>query len=100
MFVALTASPLVTHPGCRARHCTHLGCLIDFQALSGLNFQKFKEAVENYTFKMTKPPQNDDAFQQVRFLAAMPLHLRHHPGQLYLDVIVSSLKRAVTKERL
>ena len=39
------------------------GCLV--QALSGLNFQKFKEAVENYTFKMTKPPKNDDAYQQV-----------------------------------
>ena len=37
----------------------------DCQALSGLNFQKFKEAVENYTFQMTKPPKNDDAFQQV-----------------------------------
>jgi len=36
------------------------------QALSGLNFQKFKEAVENYTFQMTKPPKNDDALQQVR----------------------------------
>ena len=36
------------------------------QALSGLNFSKFKEAVENYTFQMTKPPKNDDAFQQVR----------------------------------
>ena len=40
-----------------------IGCLA--QALSGLNFQKFKEAVENYTFKMTKPPKNDDAYQQV-----------------------------------
>lgn len=34
------------------------------KALSGLNFQKFKEAVENYTFKMTKPPKNVDAYQQ------------------------------------
>ena len=39
------------------------------QALSGLNFQKFKEAVENYTFKMTKPPKNDDAYQQVMIFA-------------------------------
>ncbi len=35
------------------------------QALSGLNFDKFKEAVKGYTFDMTKPPKNDDAFQQV-----------------------------------
>ncbi|EIE25407.1 hypothetical protein COCSUDRAFT_61626 [Coccomyxa subellipsoidea C-169] len=33
-------------------------------ALSGLNFDKFKEAVKGYTFDMTKPPKNDDAFQQ------------------------------------
>ncbi len=59
-------------PCWRARHRTDLGCWIP-QALSGLNFQKFKEAVENYTFKMTKPPQNDDAFQQVRFQLAMPM---------------------------
>ena len=43
------------------------GCPV--QALSGLNFQKFKEAVENYTFKMTKPPKNDDAYQQVMIFA-------------------------------
>ena len=40
-------------------------CAFNLQALSGMNFQKFKEAVENYTFKMTKPPKDDDAFQQV-----------------------------------
>ena len=49
------------------------------QALSGLNFQKFKEAVENYTFKMTKPPKNDDAFQQVSSPPAPPLRTDNNP---------------------
>jgi hypothetical protein len=44
------------------------------QALSGLNFDKFKEAVKGYTFYMTKPPKNDDAFQQVQSLST-PLTL-------------------------
>ena len=37
--------------------------------MSGMNFQNFKDAVENYTFKMTKPPKNDDAYQQVMIFA-------------------------------
>ena len=47
-------------------------CASILQALSGMNFQKFKEAVENYTFKMTKPPKDDDAFQQVSPHPACP----------------------------
>lgn len=35
------------------------------QALTGLSFDKFKDAVKDYTFSLTKPPKNDDAFQQV-----------------------------------
>lgn len=35
------------------------------QALSGLNFDKFKEAVKGYTFAITKPPRDEMAFQQV-----------------------------------
>lgn len=44
------------------------------QALSGLNFDKFKEAVKGYTFAITKPPRDEMAFQQVLF-PAFPYYL-------------------------
>ncbi|CAL8460633.1 g163 [Coccomyxa elongata] len=34
------------------------------KALSGLNFDKFKEAVKGYTFAILKPPRDEMAFQQ------------------------------------
>lgn len=47
------------------------------QALTGLSFDKFKDAVKDYTFDLTKPPKNDDAFQQVCKFHSRSLHPFH-----------------------